>query len=82
MTFEIESKEDKNRKFVDEVYQIITSLNHTIVKANEQADQRKDQMKQKITMKIPKLKAQVEDFANEVMNDDLLDIKSNLEETV
>jgi hypothetical protein len=49
MTFDIESKEDKNRKFVDEIYQIITTLNHAIVKANEQADQRKDQMKTKIT---------------------------------
>ena len=82
MTFEIESKEDKNRRFVDEIYQIITTLNHTIVKANEQADQRKDQMKSKITQKIPKLKASVEEFAAEVMSEDLLEISSNLAETL
>jgi hypothetical protein len=33
--FEIESKEDKNRKFVDETYSLIVALNQTIVKANE-----------------------------------------------
>jgi len=35
MNYEIESKEEKNRRFVDEIYQIITTLNHTIVRANE-----------------------------------------------
>jgi len=35
MTYEIESKEDKNRRFVDEIYQIMTTLNHAIAKASE-----------------------------------------------
>lgn len=39
-------------------------------------------MKHKITQKIPKLKASVEEFAAEVMNEDLLEISSNLQETL
>ena len=55
IAFEIESKEDKHRKFVDEIYTIMNTLNQTIVKANDSADKRKDLMKQKIAKKIPKL---------------------------
>ncbi len=54
--FEIESKEEKNRKFIDEIYAIMATLNNTIVKAHDTADKRKDQMKAKILSKIPKLK--------------------------
>ena len=79
VTYEIESKEDKNRKFIDEVYQIITKLNYQIVKAHDSAHQRKDQMKAKITKKIPKLKEQAEAFAAEIMDDRLLDIETPLE---
>jgi hypothetical protein len=39
-------------------------------------------MKQKITKKIPKLKAQVEGFSAEVLKDELLDIASNNKETL
>ena len=54
--FEIDSKEEKNRKFIDEIYAIIYTLNQAIAKAHDNADKRKDQMKSKITKKIPKLK--------------------------
>lgn len=42
VNFEIESKEDKNRKFIDEIYAIIATLNNAIVKAHDNADKRKD----------------------------------------
>ncbi len=74
MTFDIESKEEKNRKFVDEVYTIQIGLNTAIAKAKDSADSRKDQMKQKIQKKIPKLIDQVTNFSTEVFKEELLDI--------
>ena len=56
LTYEIESKEEKNKKFVDEIVMIISNLNQAIVQAHDSADKRKDQMKTKIANKIPKLK--------------------------
>ena len=82
MTFDIESKEEKNRKFVDEVYTIQISLNTAIAKAKDSADNRKDQMKQKITKKIPKLMDQVSNFSQEVFQEELLDINQPFYETL
>ena len=82
MQFDIESKEEKNRKFVDEVYTIQISLNTAIAKAKDSADNRKDQMKQKIQMKIPKLMDQVGNFSQEVFREELLDINQPFYETL
>lgn len=60
LNFEIESKEEKNKKFVDEVYTIMNNLNQAIVQANDSADKKKESMKTKIANKIPKLKKKVE----------------------
>jgi len=82
MQFDIESKEEKNRKFVDEVYTIQISLNTAIAKAKDSADNRKDQMKQKIQMKIPKLMDQVGNFSQEVFREELLDINQPFYDTL
>ena len=58
--FEIESKEDKNKKFVDEVTIIISNLSTALMTAKDSADKRKEQMKLKISNKIPKLKQRVD----------------------
>lgn len=82
VTFEIESKEEKNKRFIDEVYSIITKLNQSIVKAHDTADKRKDLMKTKIAQKIPKLKESVTEFTTLVLADRLLSIDSPLLETL
>lgn len=82
VTYEIESKEDKNRRFIDEIYQIIKKLNQQVVKAHDSAANSKDEMKAKITKKIPKLKEQAEAFAAEIMDDRLLEFDGVLIETM
>lgn len=62
LNFEIESKEEKNKKFVDEVYTIMNNLNNAIGHANDSADKKKESMKNKISNKIPKLKKKCEEF--------------------
>lgn len=76
--FEIESKEEKNKKFIDEVYTIMNNLNQAIVMANDSSDKRKDAMKTKITNKIPKLKQKVEEFNAVILQDKFTDINSNI----
>jgi hypothetical protein len=49
-------------------------LNTAIAKAKDSADSRKEQMKQKIGKKIPKLMDQVGNFSHEVFQEELLDI--------
>jgi hypothetical protein len=53
-----------------------------IAKAKDSADNRKDQMKQKIQMKIPKLMDQVGNFSQEVFREELLDINQPFYETL
>jgi hypothetical protein len=77
--FEIESREEKNKRFLDEVQGIITKLNQAIVKAHDSSDRRKDLMKTKIARKIPKLKEATEIFLAKVLHERLLDIDSPLE---
>ncbi len=79
MQFEIESREEKNKRFLDEVQGIITKLNQAIVKAHDSSDRRKDLMKTKIARKIPKLKEATEIFLAKVLHERLLDIDSPLE---
>lgn len=54
--FEIESREEKNRRQVDEIYQTIAELNKQINSTRELAQNTKDSIKKRINKKIPKLK--------------------------
>jgi len=80
LNFELESKEDKNKKFIDEIYTIMTNLNNAIMMATDGADKRKEAMRNKIANKIPKLKARVDKFMENILNEKFLDIKSNIYE--
>ena len=80
--FEIESKEDKNRRFLDEIQTVITRLNQAIVKAHDSADKRKDLMKAKIGQKIPKLKEATSAFLEKVVDEKFLSVDSPLLETL
>lgn len=74
MAAEIEGKEEKKKRFVDEVYTTINQLNQAMVQANESSDKKKDSMKSKIQAKIPKLKSNVDKFMETIMKDRYLDI--------
>jgi len=67
LNFEIEGKEEKNKKFVDEVYQIMATLGHTMMQANDSKDQKKEAMKIKIMSKLPKLKKNVDNFLQTIL---------------
>lgn len=78
VTFEIESKEEKNKKFVDEVSIIISNLGSELMTQKDSADKRKEDMKGTISSMIPILKSKVDAFNNEILHEKYLDIKSNL----
>lgn len=57
--FDLPNREEKQSRFIDEVYQLITTLNNAIYDTKEKADKRKDVIKRKIAKKIPKLNQKV-----------------------
>lgn len=56
----------------------MNTLSSTINDANEGAGKRKDDMKTKISEKIPKLKKRVDEFNEAILQDKFLDQNSNM----
>jgi ElaB/YqjD/DUF883 family membrane-anchored ribosome-binding protein len=64
--FDLPAREDKGSRFIDEIYQLINTLNSAIYDTKDKADRRKDQMKKKILKKIPKLHARIEALQEQI----------------
>lgn len=77
------SREDKQNRFIDEAYYLITILNNAIYDTKDKVDNRKDMIKKKIVKKIPKLNAKVEMICKEIFDDKYLKIdKSKMDENL
>lgn len=58
--FDLVHRDDKSAKFINEIYQLINTLNQAIYDTKDKSDRRKEQMKKKILKKIPKLNSRLE----------------------
>lgn len=72
-------REDRHRRFIDEATQLIYQLNREVSYSREMADRRKVQIKEKITMKVPKLNQLTHKFLAELDDQKYLDITSNMQ---
>jgi ElaB/YqjD/DUF883 family membrane-anchored ribosome-binding protein len=73
--FDLPTREDKNSRFIDEIYQLINALNNAIYDTKDKADRRKEQIKKKILKKIPKLNRRIEDIAEQIAQQKFLVIE-------
>jgi hypothetical protein len=80
LKFELEGKEEKNKKFIGEIYKIVFDLGSTLNRASESISQNREEMKTDIINKIPILKKNTEDFMATIKQEKFLDIKSNMVE--
>lgn len=81
--FDLPSREDKQSRFIDEVYQLMSALNNAIYETKDTADKRKDVIKRQILKEIPALNAQVEAITEEIMHEDFMRIDARpLEEVL
>ena len=80
--YEIIGKEDKARRFLDEAYALTYRLNDEVSEARENADKRKEEMKKKISKKIPKLHEMNNVFLAEIEKPKYLDVESNIQTTL
>lgn len=71
--FDLPAREDKNSRFIDEVYQLINTLNSAIYDTKDKADRRKDQIKRKVLKKVPKLRAVIDELAGAINHEKFLD---------
>ena len=69
------NREDKSSKFIDEIYQLINTLNTAIYDTKDASDRRKEQMKSDIQKQIPKLNFAVQSLLEKVNNDKFLRIE-------
>ena len=69
------NREDKSSKFIDEIYQLINTLNTGIYDTKDASDRRKEQMKSDIQKQIPKLNFAVQSLLEKVNNDKFLRIE-------
>lgn len=76
--FDIVDARDKAKRFMDEAYGLIRQLDTTIAEARESADKRKNDIKEKIMAKIPKINEQTLEFIAELENQKYLDIESEI----
>jgi len=73
--FDLPAREDKNSRFIDELYQLINTLNTAIYDTKDKADRRKDQIKKKVLKKVPKLNARISEIDNEIRQERYLMIE-------
>jgi len=64
--FDLPNREDKSSKFIDEIYQLINTLNSAIYDTKDKSDRRKEQMKKKIGKKIPKLNGKLQTLLGKI----------------
>jgi dynein heavy chain, axonemal len=64
--YDLPAREDKSSRFIDEIYQLINSLNSAIYDTKDKADRRKEQIKKEIAKKVPKLHQRIEAIAQEM----------------
>lgn len=81
--FDLPSREDKQSRFIDEVYQLMSTLNNAIYETKDTADKRKDVIKRQILKEIPALNERVDLITEEVLQEDFLKIDAKpLEEVL
>ena len=76
--FDIVDTRDKAKRFMDEAYGLIRQLETEIAEARENADNIKNDIKEKIMAKMPKLNESTQEFLNELDNEKYLDIESEI----
>ncbi len=70
------SREDRQSKFIGEIYHLINTLNQAIIETKEKADKHRDGVKKKILGKIPKLNSIVEQVNQKISEDKFLRIEN------
>ena len=63
---------------MDEAFGLIRQLDTEIAEDGENADKRKNDIKEKIMAKMPKLNESTQEFLNELDNEKYLDIESEI----
>jgi len=70
---EIEGRDDKNKKFVDEIQSAMGNLNSAIQNSEETSGKKKETMIKTIQEKIPRLKTACTTFTDTILNERFLD---------
>ena len=76
--YEIESKEEKNKKFVDEVLKTMSELDKQMGNVNESSGRDKEKTKNDILAMVPVLNAEVSEFANKIKDERFTNVNSNI----
>jgi dynein heavy chain len=59
LQFNLPAREDKASRFIDEVYQLINTLNSCIYETKDTADRRKEQIKKEVLKEVPELNMRI-----------------------
>lgn len=78
--YELVGKQDRHRRFITDTDQLIYTLNKEMSITREMASRRKDNVKMKITAKVPKLNVLTNDFIEELQEAKYLDIETDMAE--
>jgi len=70
--FDLVHRDDKSAKFINEIYQLINTLNQAIYDTKDKSDRRKEQMKKEILKKIPELNSRLEALHSKITDRKLL----------
>ena len=66
LQFNLPAREDKASRFIDEVYQMITTLNSCIYETKDAADRRKEQIKKEVLKEVPELNMRVGEITKDL----------------
>ena len=72
--YNLPSREDRQSRFIDDIYQLMSILNNAIYDTKDQAVKRRDLMKMKINKKVPKLNDKVSNLYILILKQKFLDI--------
>ena len=77
LQFNLPGREDKASRFIDEVYQLINTLNTCIYETKDTADRRKEQIKKEVLKEVPELNSRVTAIAKDIAQDKFLLIEGS-----
>ena len=72
--YNLPSRDDRQSRFIDDIYQLMSILNNAIYDTKDQAVKRRDLMKMKINKKVPKLNHKVSNLDILILKQKFLDI--------
>ena len=74
--FDLPTREDRQARFIDDIYSQMNVLNNAIFDTKEKSDRRKEEMKKKVLKKIPKLHMKMESFMSKIDNSKYVTIEN------